>query len=194
MQNERPDHYSSPSHPENKMLFYYLVTPLLLGILLGDGLDIDMSSTAAQYVGLLRFIQTAGIDIRTKSMIFILYLAFAPCYWHYFFKRRKSNPPSPDPVKIASASRLLVLIVGVLLMFLAAYALIFIGPHEDALITPDHQIRLLLACSKWNISFALFMGGIVWAGMASIYTTFLFINELLLRLKNRITNSTRRSK
>lgn len=184
----RADSRASLFSSDSKQIYVYFVIPLLLGILLGDWLDIDISRIAAQHIGLLRFIQSAGIDIRTNSMIFILYLVFAPCYWQYYLKRRKSNPPHPDQLKAKTATDLVILIILSLIMFLAAYVVIIMDYHEDALITPSRQIRLLLACSRWNISFAIYVGIIVWAGMGCIYASFLCINELLLRLKNCVSH------
>lgn len=195
MHNEKPDPLFLKEEPnlslfssDNKQFYLYFVIPLLLGIVLADGLGIDISRTAAQHIGLLRFIQSAGIDIRTKSMIFILYLVFAPCYWHYFFRRRKSNSPPSYRLKTASATDSVIMIVLLLVMGLAAYVVIIIGPHGDALITPSRPIRLLLACSQWNISFGIYVGVIVLALAMTLYTPFVIINELLLRLKNRASH------
>lgn len=174
-------------HPGNKPLFFYLVVPLLFGILLGDWLGIDISSAAAQHIGLLMFLHNAGIDIHTKSMIFVLYLMSSPYALYYFFNCRKTIVLNSDPLKVASTSRLLILTVGTLLMILVFYALIFIGPHESYIAKPDRKIRSLIVLSQWDISFAVFVGGMLFAGMASLYAPFMFINELLLRLKKRMS-------
>jgi len=171
----------SPSSPENMQFYLYLAMPLLLGILLGDGLGIDISQSAARYIGLLRFIQSAGIDIRTKSIIIVFYIIFAPCYWYYFFKYGKQA----NNLKSKTVTDILILIVLSLIMFLLAYVVIIIGLHEGVLNTPSRSIRFLLACSRWNISFAIYTGIIVWVGIACICGPLLGINELLLRLKNQ---------
>jgi hypothetical protein len=72
--------------------------PILLGILLVDGLGIDISQMAAKQIGLLRFIKSAGIDISTNSMIIMLQLVFALFYWHSIVKHRKS----PDSLSITT--------------------------------------------------------------------------------------------
>jgi len=172
---------------DNKQLYLYFIMPLLLGILLGDGLGIDISEITAKHIGLLRFIKSAGIDIRTKSLIFVLYLVFAPCHWYYFFKRRKSTPFFTYRLKTTSVSHVLKLLLGAFLMGLAAYALIIIGPDEDKLIKPSRQIRLLLASSKWDVSFAIYIGLILWASTLMIlFMPVMLINDLVLRLKHRI--------
>lgn len=171
---------------ENKLFCFYFAIPLLVGILLGDYLGFDLSDAATRHIGLLRFIQSAGIDIHTKSVIFALYIVCAPCFWFFWFRHRQLNPPQPDPLKALSNSRLLILIVGALLMGLVFFVVIFIGLHTDALITPDRQTRSLLAWSRWDVSFAFYAGGIIWAGVFCIFAVFGFINELMLRLKNRI--------
>jgi hypothetical protein len=170
---------------ENKLLIFYFLIPLLLGKLLGDGVGIDISQTATKYIGLLSFIQKAGIDIRSKSMIFVLYLVFAPCYWHCFFKLRKSIPPPANQLKTASVSRILALIVAVLFMGLGFSGLIFYGLHESHLITPDRRIRSLLFLSQGDISFSILSGAIVWVWAVALYAPFVFTKELLQRLKNR---------
>ncbi|WP_333878545.1 hypothetical protein [Methylobacter sp.] len=182
-----PSVMSPLSYSSNKPIFFYLVIPLLFGILLGDWLGIDISTPAAQHIGLLRFIQKAGIDIHTKSMIFVLYLIFSPYALYYFFNCRKTIVLNSDPLKVASTSRLLILTLGTLLMILVFYALVFIGPHESYIAKPDRKIRSLIALSQWDISFAVFVGGMIFAGMASLYAPFMFINELLLRLKKRMS-------
>ncbi|MGZ4969203.1 MAG: hypothetical protein ACXV8O_16610 [Methylobacter sp.] len=183
-----PSIVSPLSYSSNKPIFFYLVIPLLFGILLGDWIGIDISTTAAQYIGLLRFIRNAGIDIHTKSMIFVLYLIFSPYAFYYFLNCRKAIVLHSDPLKVASTSRLLILIVGSLLMILVFYALIFIGPHESYIAQPDRKIRSLIALSQWDISFAVFFGSMFFAGMAFVYAPFMLINELLLRLKKRMSH------
>jgi hypothetical protein len=175
--------FSLSSH-ENKHFYFYFFMPLVLGIFLGDGLGIDISQTTAKYIGLLRFIQSAGIDIRTKSMIFMLYLVFATCYWHSLFKHRKS----PDPLKAKTVTDLVKMIALLLVGFLLAYAVIIIGFHQDALITPSRQIQFLLVCSRWDIAFAIYAGGLVWTMVLTLYFPLVITYELLVRLKNRISN------
>jgi hypothetical protein len=175
---------------ENNLFYLYFIIPFLLGVLLGDYLGLDLSSIASRHIGLLRFIQSAGVDIRTKSIILTLYLIFAPCFWFLMYKYRKSNPLQPNPLKTASIKRLLAMIAGMLLMSLMAYAIIFISPQKDALISPNRHIRFLLAWSRSDVSFAIFSGGIVWGGiLAALYAPLLFINELILRVKNKISNN-----
>jgi hypothetical protein len=180
----RPDPRASLFSADNKQFYVYFVMPLLLGIVLGDWLGIDISRMAAQHIGLLRFIQSAGIDIRTKSMILIIYLVFAPCYCYSLFKHRKS----PYPLKAKTVTDLVSLIIVALIMGLGTYGITIIGLHENALVTPSRPIRLLLACSRWNLSFAIYVGFLVWFLFMTIFFQFILINELLQRLKNRINH------
>jgi len=170
---------------DNKQLYLYFIMPLLLGILLGDGLGIDISEITAKYIGILRFIKNAGIDIRTKSLIFILYLPFSLYYSYYIFNKIKLNPPPTYQVKTASFNRIFKILIGSLFLSFGTYLLIIMGPDESALVKPSRYIRLILTCAKWDISFAVFSGSVVWGGGIFVYASFILSSELSIRLKNR---------
>jgi hypothetical protein len=166
--------------PNNKQFYLYFAMPILLGILLVDGLGMDISQMAAKQIGLLRFIQSAGIDISTKSMIIMLQLIFALFYWHSIVKHRKS--PDSHSITTKTVTNIVILIVLLLVMFLVAYTVIIIGFHEDSLASPSLPIRFLLICSQWDISFAIYAGLLVLFMVFTLYFPFILIYGLLRHL------------
>ena len=164
---------------EGRLLLFYFVAPWVLGVLLADGFGVDISGFASRHIGLLRFIYSAGIDIRANSIILLLYFPAALIYLYYSFK----HVWLPLLLEKQTAIRLVVSIVVLSAFSVVAYLIFFKGFPSSALDSSSRSTRALLSASRRSFSFSAYVGLLIlgWGIFAS--TSILSIKELLRRLK-----------
>ena len=164
---------------ESRLLILYFGAPLVLGILLVDGLGVDISGFASRHIGLLRFIHSAGIDIRRNSMILLLYFPSALIYICYSCK----YVWPPVLVEGQTAIHLAFSIVVFLSLSVVSYLIFFKGFPLSELDSPSFKIRALLDVSRRSFSFAAYVGLLVLGWGLFVLLSILCVKEFLRRLK-----------
>ncbi|OAI12770.1 MULTISPECIES: hypothetical protein [Methylomonas] len=166
---------------ENKLLYFYFVTPFIVAILLSDYAEIDISNIISKHIGLIRFIQVAGINVANKAMMFVTYCVFAIFYCaclHSYRNKNNYKPPFGEKSTPDLFSIIFLSLVSVFVMYLVT----IVGFDESSLINPSRPIKLLLVFAKFDMSFAIYLGCLIYAGVTMLYLALIGIIEFFHRL------------
>ncbi len=167
----------------NRILGFYFVMPILIGIILSDIVGIDVSSVTQERIGLFRFLEDAGRNIQTKSMMFWVYLVFTPFAWLYFTEHRRRTPTYAQYcLDKTSTSKMVFVVVASLVFFIIGIFLFVIGLHHSAMINPSRATQALLSCSYWDISFGIFLGVLLMGMVSGLFGVFIGTKELVRRM------------
>ncbi len=169
----------------NRILGFYFVMPILIGIILSDIVGIDVSSVTQERIGLFRFLEDAGRNIQTKSMMFWVYLVFTPFAWLYFTEHRRRTPTYAQYcLDKTSTSKLTFVVIASIFVLIAGILLFVIGLQPSAITNPSRGTQVILGSSHWDISFGLFIGAVLVGLVSGLFGVFIGTKEIF----NRITD------
>lgn len=162
----------------NKILAFYFVSPFVLGMLLGNILGLDVSEFMKEYFGVFRFLEAAGKDIQTKSMILLIALIFSPLVWVYL------NRLPLDYNDVSTKKIFFLFILGGAIMPAIFFFVAFIGePSIHVLNEPIRAEKLFFMSISRDIPFGIFCPTIVMACIIFLFRLFTGIPALILRFK-----------
>lgn len=166
----------------NKIIAFYFAIPIILGMLLSNILGLDASGFMKEYIGILRFLEATGEEIRTKSMILLVAFIFSPLAWLYLNQLQKSNKAKKARNDMSAKSIFFSLIIGGSIIGIMIFYLFFIHePSIQSIEYPNRGMRLFTIIITSNILFSLFCSAIIMAFILAVLAVPLGIKELIVK-------------
>lgn len=168
---------------QTNAIFSYFTLPFVAGFFLAEILGLQMPIYITNNIGLLSFLKLCNVNINTNAFILIIYMLCAIIYCYYMNQSLKANNKFQKLLHDTTKEKLLKTFL-MLFFFDLVFVIIFIGPHNDALITPSRLIKLIVYCSNSKFMFSIFIGFLVYIGSMSLFAQSIFVREIFKRLKN----------
>lgn len=157
---------------------FYVLVSIGLAFFLDSILGIDATVFVKKYFGLFRAMEASGVEVRTKSMMFLMYMLFSPLLIVHL-RNRKLNMPRSN-VKI-----IFMLVLGGPLLgsviFLVAFLFEF-APYQI-----EHsrrgQLALYMKAMSSDVLFGLICPTLMGICILAFYGAYAGALELITRFK-----------
>lgn len=168
-----------------KIITFYFLAPYVLGVLLADGLGIDISGVIKQIFGLLHSIELTGESNNVKAMSLLWIVLLSP----FGFLASKSKMDNSNATKVADGDMSnLKILVGSLfcVMTIAVFAYLYVVGLDIVEYLQERQyinpgMRLFLKVCSSDFLFSAFTALIVICEFFAVLIIFRSIKVLWLR-------------
>ena len=158
-----------------RMVIYYFSLPTIIGLFFGNIVGLDISDLVNHYVGILQFLEQAGIAIQIKSIILLAAIICSPLILAYIHYHLRNHPHETIARNAVHTEKILFIlaIVGAIMVAGVFYILSISN-------TATGKQFLLTAIGK-DIPFGLFTS---FAALALIVLPFSLIAKLTSKSKD----------